>query len=79
MSALHVLIGLEGGAGGVMAGGCVGGAHGDLTGGTTGLPVMVSAVLHVADHTLDVAAALLVVHFAYRPFGLPRGYRGVFP
>ena len=61
--ALHILVGLEGSADGVVGGGCVGGAYGDLTGGATGLPVVVSAVLHVADHTLDVVTALLIVHF----------------
>ena len=70
-SALHVLIGLEGGAGGVMGGGGVGGTYGDLPCGATGLTVVVGAVLDVADNALDMLTALLIVHFTYRPFGIP--------
>lgn len=65
---LHVRVGLEGGTGGIIAGGGVGGAYGDLTGGATGLSVVIGAVLHVAAYTLDVITALLVVHFIYHPY-----------
>ena len=50
----------------------------DLPGGATGLAVMVGAVLHVANNALDMLTALLIVHFTYRPFGIPH-LRAVFP
>ena len=59
---LHVLTRLEGGTGRIVAGGRVGGAYGDLSGGTTGLAVVIGAILHVTGNTLDVITALLVVH-----------------
>ena len=46
-----------------MAGGGIGGTNRDLTGGATGLPVVVGAILYVANDALDMGAALLVVHF----------------
>ena len=56
-SALHVFVGLEGGADGIVRGGCVGGAYGDLLGGTMGLAVMIGAILHVTAYALDVVTA----------------------
>ena len=72
LALLHVLIGLEGGTGGIARGGGVGGSHGDLTGGATGLPVVVGTVLHVTAYALDVITALLVVHFHLPSFVNPR-------
>ena len=68
LALLHVRVGLEGSAGGVVAGRGVGGAYGDFCGGTTSLAVMVGTVLHVAAYTLDVITALLVVHILYHPY-----------
>ena len=64
---LHVLVGLEGGAGGIVAGGCVGGTYGNLTGGATGFSIVVGTVLDITAYALDVIATLLVVHFIHHP------------
>ena len=67
--ALHILVGLEGSADGVVGGGCVGGAYGDLLGRTMGLTIMIGAVFHIAAYALDVitakTAAVTLVRFGH--------------
>ena len=55
-----------------MAGGGIGGTNRDLTGGATGLPVVVGAILYVANDALDMGAALLVVHQSVPSFVILR-------
>ena len=69
-----VLHGLERGTDGVTAGGCVGRSNGDLLSGTTGLTIVVYAVLYVAVNALQMVTALLVVHDSYRPFEITGAY-----
>ena len=65
---LHVRVGLEGSAGGIVAGRGVGGTYGDLAGSATGFTVMIGTVLYITANTFDVITALLVVHFIYHPY-----------